>query len=954
MIAEEAKTTITRENRFLKLDPAQRLEAVNQLVTEIKENPNPSEKLKQDYADSIIAFQHLISDLSTDKENPLDSQDASEFAQLFATHAEILAHNNILLPGNPEYKPANSETAATFTEVTTEYVRELVKINQELSKHTSGKKEPTAEEKKQYTDVLISFQHFLAKEYHLAKTQNPAAKLHANDFVIVEQSLKYFAVIVNRLAIFGIKLPTGEISASSTESSQVTAEQQAETPNESRANSMLDKFKGLVAEIKARYPGWSEAVQQTIARGITRFQESSRIRNEADLTKRKEKFLKDIEKGREKKLAKDKAESERIENIEAKLTKLNQGDEVKLLDSKGKTAEVHTVVSVDLNKQYLIVDIYYPNQKTRQKLEGRTRYFDYYTDLNNVATIDIKKKKSEGTQAQKEKQLALQKAKEQADAEKAKQLALQKAKEQADAERAKQLALQKAKEQADAEKAKQLALQKAKEQADAEEARQLALQKAKEQADAEKAKQLALQKAKEQAEAVAPLFSRQESKQKFGMDGSLLKAFQIGEQKFGIFKIYEDNRHCFIHQKDRYAVTGTDYFVVQFDNTLQISSYRSKGLRNGEPIVLGREQLNNRFDYADDNALSRTHVRIELVNGQPVITDLGSKNGTKLLTREQLTAPIPVKLQDVSPTKPPVEPAKEVLPNNQIAEIIGQNNELTLSQSVKKFKTRFGSEIAAGSDKGINYKDHNEDRVVVVPDKEFIAVVDGMGGYGGGDIAAQIIAQHLSKNPDNIQTALDNASAAINNAIQNEVIKNNKAGAPFISARIVRENGNIKLEYSYSGDCSLIVIDKKGKVKHIGKTDSYLNSPRYLAINNNVKLTDDQLLYHPQRNIVLKAIDRKNTQFTAETITIESGDRVILMSDGINDNLTPEELAAIVSNKSVQDAIFAVDQVTSARMQNASQIINDTPDRAKSGKFSDEYKSEPKKDNRGIAIIDVK
>ncbi|MBP7843096.1 hypothetical protein KA017_03770 [Candidatus Woesebacteria bacterium] len=398
MIAEEAKTTITRENRFLKLDPAQRLEAVNQLVAEIKENPNPSEKLKQDYADSIIAFQHLISDLSTDKENPLDSQDASEFAQLFATHAEILAHNNILLPGKPEYKPANSETTATSTEVTTEYVRELVKINQELSKHTSEKKEPTAEEKKQYTDVLISFQHFLAKEYHLAKTQNPAAKLHTKDFVIVEQSLKYFAVIVNRLAIFGIKLPTGEISASPTESPQVPTELPAEVPNESRANLILGKFKSLVSEIKARYPGLSESVQQTIARGITRFQESSRVRNEADLAKRKKKFLREIEKSREKQLAKDKAESERVKGIENKLAKLNQGDKVKLLDTKGKTAEVHTVIGVDLNKKYLTVDIYYPNQKTRQKLEGRTRYFDYYTDLNNAAAIDITKKKQEKTQ----------------------------------------------------------------------------------------------------------------------------------------------------------------------------------------------------------------------------------------------------------------------------------------------------------------------------------------------------------------------------------------------------------------------------------------------------------------------------------------------------------------------------------------------------------------------------
>lgn len=456
------------------------------------------------------------------------------------------------------------------------------------------------------------------------------------------------------------------------------------------------------------------------------------------------------------------------------------------------------------------------------------------------------------------------------------------------------------------------------------------------------------------------LFTREESRKKFAMDGSLLKAFEIGNQRFGIFKIYEDNRHCFLNQTNRFATTGTDFFICQFDEQLQTNSYKSKGLRPNESVTLGRDHLQNRFNYKEDDALSRTHVKIELLNGNPVITDLGSTNGTKELTKPEVLAPMPVitKTEDVNedPEPEPMvsENVKEVIAKNQGAEIIGQNNELTLAQSIRKFRSKHGSEIAAGSDKGINYKAHNEDRVVVVPDKEFLAVIDGMGGYGGGDIAAQLVAHQLSQNPENIQLALQKASAAIDNAIKQDVISNGSAGAPFISARVIREHNKIELEYSYTGDCSLIVIDKSGRVKYVSETDSYLNSPRYLAVNNNIRLTDDQLLYHPQRNIVMKAIDRKHSQFTTKNIPMETGDRVILMSDGINDNLTPAELAQIVLNKTVNEAIIAVDQVTSTRMLNEDQIINSTPNRAQSGIFSDGYRSEPKKDNRGIAIIDIK
>lgn len=453
------------------------------------------------------------------------------------------------------------------------------------------------------------------------------------------------------------------------------------------------------------------------------------------------------------------------------------------------------------------------------------------------------------------------------------------------------------------------------------------------------------------------------------MDGSLLKAFEIGNQRFGVFKIYEDNRHCFLNQTNRFATTGTDFFICQFDEQLQTNSYKSKGLRPNESVTLGRDHLQDRFNYKEDDALSRTHVKIELLDGKPVITDLGSTNGTKELTKPEVLAPMPViiKTEDVNENPEPAplqvvsENVKEVIADNQVAEIIGQNNELTLAQSIRKFRSKHGSEIAAGSDKGENYKNRNEDRVLVIPDIEFFAVADGMGGYGDGDKAAQILTEELLKNPTDIQTAINSASYRI----EKEAVS--QATAAFVSARIVRTENGINLEYHYSGDCELLILDKNGNIKTIGKQDSLVQ-----ILVDQGAITEDEGLYHPRRNVAAGGIaaGQKYRKYKSEEVlNLSPGDRIILMSDGIADNFTHSEITSLIRNQNSENAIKTLEKATSERMKNANDIIyrtevpynpnfdfydNETSTgRKTNGKYIDGYKSKPKPDNRGLIIIDV-
>lgn len=93
------------------------------------------------------------------------------------------------------------------------------------------------------------------------------------------------------------------------------------------------------------------------------------------------------------------------------------------------------------------------------------------------------------------------------------------------------------------------------------------------------------------------------------------------------------------------------------------------------------------------------------------------------------------------------------------------------------------------------------------------------------------------------------------------------------------------------------------------------------------------------------------------------------MTDGISDNLTPDEIAKLIKGQDPDLAVKLIDMITSERMKNYEDIIKKTElpfnprfdiitnlttiGRRKTGKYSDGRKSMPKKDNRGIAIMEV-
>ncbi|MFZ1020030.1 MAG: hypothetical protein WAN61_03530 [Minisyncoccia bacterium] len=307
--------------------------------------------------------------------------------------------------------------------------------------------------------------------------------------------------------------------------------------------------------------------------------------------------------------------------------------------------------------------------------------------------------------------------------------------------------------------------------------------------------------------------------------------------------------------------------------------------------------------------------------------------------------------KETPPAREIVEPKPEVKTTHKVGEIVKTPEILDgkeakdLAESMHVFELKSGDIVYAGTDKGINYADHNEDRVTVNPKENFFAVVDGMGGESKGELAAQILAEEFLTESTNIDFAVNQAKLRMSE----QGVEG--GGAVFISAQLnIGPNGKF-LNISQLGDAKLIIIKKDGTVRFESKDESLVQT----LVDGKV-ITPDEALYNSQRNVVTKAVspDTEDKVKSYPLIKVENGDMVLLYSDGISDNFTPEEIAKKIKEGLSGKALFSwLSDATGKRMQNAKEIVGNS-DRENKGVYSDGYKSKPKPDNRSLVIVEIK
>ena len=194
-------------------------------------------------------------------------------------------------------------------------------------------------------------------------------------------------------------------------------------------------------------------------------------------------------------------------------------------------------------------------------------------------------------------------------------------------------------------------------------------------------------------------------------------------------------------------------------------------------------------------------------------------------------------------------------------------------------------------------------------------VADGMGGHNAGDYASKCttetvvseIQNSFEKNPTIIiKKAIKTANAKIKKeASEHENLFG--MGTTLVTATIIGKY----LQVSNIGDSRLYLLNKDG-LRQITEDHSLVEEMIRLG-----GLSREDARLHPDKNIITRAIGAKD-EVEADFFTeeLETGDIVLMCSDGLTNMLEDKEIEAILLNPEKEELIQKGDALIKAANEN--------------------------------------
>ena len=227
--------------------------------------------------------------------------------------------------------------------------------------------------------------------------------------------------------------------------------------------------------------------------------------------------------------------------------------------------------------------------------------------------------------------------------------------------------------------------------------------------------------------------------------------------------------------------------------------------------------------------------------------------------------------------------------------------------------------FAGLSDKGV-VRSANQDAYHIDPDGRFFIVADGMGGHAGGEEASRIaietahtyLSQHWESEPDT-KNLLVQALIASNDAIiadQEKNIQRSDMGTTVVLL-LFRDD----LVWSaHVGDSRLYRL-RSDKLDAITEDDTWVARAMKLG-----QLNAEEARVHPLRHVLSHCLGRRDLrQINIQTQDISSGDRILLCSDGLTEEVPHDEIATHLQSETIEAAAQAL--VDAAKMHGGSDNI---------------------------------
>lgn len=217
----------------------------------------------------------------------------------------------------------------------------------------------------------------------------------------------------------------------------------------------------------------------------------------------------------------------------------------------------------------------------------------------------------------------------------------------------------------------------------------------------------------------------------------------------------------------------------------------------------------------------------------------------------------------------------------------------------------------------------NEDSLLIDVEAGLFVVADGMGGHNAGEVASGLaiktIGQFIRGSADRSATRLEEAVRCANQEIFTAAAQRPEyAGMGTTVAAVLVNDHHATL--ASIGD-SRVYRWHNGKLAQLTRDDSWISK----MLSDGAALSAPEIERHPMRHVLTEVVGvRSDLEPRASECDFESGDALLLCSDGLHGVVSADEMAALMSSSErVQElAARLVEQaVTSGATDNVTAVV---------------------------------
>jgi protein phosphatase len=190
----------------------------------------------------------------------------------------------------------------------------------------------------------------------------------------------------------------------------------------------------------------------------------------------------------------------------------------------------------------------------------------------------------------------------------------------------------------------------------------------------------------------------------------------------------------------------------------------------------------------------------------------------------------------------------------------------------------------------------NQDMALELP--RLCAVADGMGGHAGGEVAARMAVESLETafarvpTRDGLREAVQEANASVWHESQVHPDLHGMGTTLTALAVVDTDTGGDALALANVGD-SRAYLYRRGELSQV--TDDHSLAEERMRLG---EITEEEAAVHPQRHILTRALGVSSTvDVDLWELGVPGGARVLLCSDGLTNEVGPDEMATILERE---------------------------------------------------------